>query len=119
MKIKLSDAELNVMQILWHNGPLRAAAVAETAKKEIGWETNTTYTLINRLVKKGAIKRSDPGYLCETELTESEVCMHETKSLLNKMYNGSLNLLVKSFLSEESISETELEELRKLIDEKR
>ena len=119
LKIKLSDAELQVMQILWSKGAMRAAAVAEIAHEEIGWETNTTYTLINRLVKKGAVKRVDPGYICETILTESEVCIDETKRFLNKMYNGSLNLLVKSFLSDQSISENELEELRKLINEKR
>lgn len=119
MTKKLSDAEISVMQIIWEHGTSRAAEIAQIAHDQIGWETNTTYTLINRLIKKGAVKRTNPGFVCETLLSETEVRLSETKGLLNRMYAGSLPLMVKSFLDEKNLSNTELDELRKLIDEKR
>jgi BlaI family penicillinase repressor len=116
MENKLSDAEFIVMEIIWQQGEMKATKVADSAKEKTGWEKNTTYTLISRLINKGAIKRSEPGFICSPLVNKSEIRRDETKSFLNKMYDGSINLLVKSFLNEQKISDSELAELKKLID---
>lgn len=115
MDIKLSFAEFNVMKVLWQTGSMKAIDIANITKDQIGWEKNTTYTLINRLIKKGAIKRTEPNFICESIINQSEVQIAESKSFLDKMYNGSLNMFVKAFLSENELSDEEIAELKNII----
>lgn len=119
MEIKLSDSELLVMKMLWAENNQHASDLAEKAKALTGWEKNTTYTLIQRLIKKKAIKRHDNGFICEALIDEQQVKKEETRNFLNKLYDGSFHMLVKSFLADESVSEEELEDLRQLLNEKK
>ena len=59
--VKLFDSELKVMDILWKEGDVPAKHVAEVLTGELGWNKNTTYTLIKRCIKKGAIERFEPS----------------------------------------------------------
>ena len=58
MGIKLYDSELKVMEILWKEGELTAGHIAKILKEEIGWNRNTTYTVIKKCIEKGAVERS-------------------------------------------------------------
>ena len=62
MDVKLFDSELKVMSVLWRDGDVPAKTIAKLLTEELGWNVNTTYTLIKRCIKKGAIERSDPGF---------------------------------------------------------
>ena len=117
MKQKLSEAELAVMEILWDEGPMRAGRITEVAGEKHGWERNTVYTLINRLIKKGAVKREEPNFLCTPIIQKDEIRKQETQKLLEKMYGGSINIFMKSFLAESKISDEEYEELKRLIED--
>lgn len=117
MEIKLSDAENRIMEILWRTGEERAAFIADVAQREIGWEKNTTYTFLNRLIKKGAVKRRDPGFLCSALYNREEALSSQAQDMVEKLYNGSLGLFVQSFLDGGTITPKEKEELRKLIDD--
>ncbi len=64
MEVKLFDSELKVMGVLWREGDVTAKHIAEVLKEEVGWNKNTTYTLIKRCIQKGAIERSEPGFMC-------------------------------------------------------
>ena len=64
MDVKLFDSELKVMGVLWREGDAPARHIAQVLAEEVGWNVNTTYTLIKRCIKKGAIERTDPGFLC-------------------------------------------------------
>ncbi len=57
MGIKLYDSELKVMEILWKEGELTAGQIAKILKEEIGWNRNTTYTVIKKCIEKGAVER--------------------------------------------------------------
>ena len=61
MEVKLFDAELKVMDVLWEKGDTPAREIARKLTEELGWNVNTTYTLIKRCINKGAIRRSEPG----------------------------------------------------------
>ena len=63
--IKLFDSERKVMEVLWREGTLTAGQVVKILKEEIGWNRNTTYTVIKKCVEKGAIKRADPVFVFE------------------------------------------------------
>ena len=96
--LRLHEGELNVMELLWSNKSLAAKDIAKIIKEYIGWEKNTTYTVINRLIEKGAVKREDPGFICKALISKRTVQNIETKALLDKVYNGSLNNFLVEYL---------------------
>lgn len=71
-EIRLHDGELNVMELLWSNKELAARDISKIIKEYIGWEKNTTYTVIKRLIDKGAIVREDPGFICKANVTKKK-----------------------------------------------
>ena len=79
--IRLHEGELNVMELLWSNKALAAKDIAKIIKEYIGWEKNTTYTVIKRLIDKGAIEREDPGFICRAIISKSTIQEIETKAL--------------------------------------
>ena len=64
MDVKLFDSELKVMDALWRERDFTAKQSAGILAGETGWNTNTTYTLIKRCIKKGAIARSESHFMC-------------------------------------------------------
>ena len=116
MNSKLSDAEMTIMQILWSHGKQRATHIADMAKEQIGWEKNTTYTFLHRLIKKGAVIRHDPGFHCEAACEREAVLSKEAHGIVEKLYNGSIEMFVHAFLNGKPITANERERLQKLID---
>lgn len=118
-EIRLHEGELNVMELLWSNKNLAAKDIAKIIKEYIGWEKNTTYTVIKRLIDKGAIKREEPGFICKASISKRAVQSIETKALLNKLYNGSLATFMSEYLKNQDLSRAELLELERIVGEKR
>lgn len=118
-EIRLHEGELNVMELLWSNKNLAAKDIAKIIKEYIGWEKNTTYTVIKRLIDKGAIKREEPGFICKAAISKRTVQNIETKVLLNKLFNGSLATFMSDYLKNQDLSRAELLELERIVGEKR
>ena len=114
--MKFSDNDFAVMNLIWEAGEIPAIEIAEHLAKEKGWKKPTVYTLLDRLIKKGAIKRTDPDYICTALVKKEDVRTDETEGLLSRLYNGSAKLLVSGFIKDKRLSEDELKELRELID---
>jgi len=74
MDVKLFDSELKVMSVLWREGDLTAKCITDILKEETGWNMNTTYTLIKRCIKKGAIERSELNFMCHALIPKEAVC---------------------------------------------
>lgn len=117
-EIRLHEGELNVMELLWSNKALAAKDISKIIKEYIGWEKNTTYTVIKRLIDKGAVKREDPGFICRAAISKRTVQNIETKALLNKLYNGSLSTFLNEYLKNQDLSRSELMELEQIVCEK-
>lgn len=117
-QIKLFDSELRLMEIIWSKSPISAKEVSLIAAKEIGWNKNTTYTVLKKLVEKNAVKRIDPNFICEPLITRDQVQSEETRKLIDRLYEGSLKTFFSSFLQKEKLSEEEIEELKKIIKER-
>ena len=115
--VKLFDSELKVMDVLWRKGDLPAKAIAKTLTEEIGWNVNTTYTLIKRCIAKEAIERSEPGFMCRALVSKEQVQQEETQELIDKVFDGSADKLFASLLGGRRISREQLEQLRRMIDE--
>lgn len=113
-ELRLHEGELNIMELLWSNKELAAKDISKIIKEYIGWEKNTTYTVIKRLIDKGAIQRTDPGFICSAIVTQRSVREIETKRLLDQFYNGSLQTFISEYLKNQSLSAGDIAELQKL-----
>ncbi len=116
MEEKLFDSEAKVMQILWQRGAISAKEVSLIAADTIGWNKNTTYTVIKKLEAKGYLRREDPGFICTARLTREQVCREETRGLIDRLFGGSKKALFAALIEEEPLSAEELEALRRMID---
>ena len=115
MSIKLFDSELKVMDVLWREGDATAKHISDVLKEEVGWNMNTTYTLIKRCIKKGAINRSEPNFMCHALIPKTQVQEAETDELINKIYDGSADKLFAALLGRKKLSAEQLEKLRQII----
>ena len=117
MDSKLFDSELKVMDILWKRGDTPAKEVAKALTNELGWNVNTTYTLIKRCIKKGAIERAEPGFMCHALVPKSAVQETETDELINKIYDGSVDKLFAALLGRKKLSAEQIEKLKQIVGE--
>jgi BlaI family penicillinase repressor len=117
-EIRLHDGELNVMELLWSNKELAARDISKIIKEYIGWEKNTTYTVIKRLIDKGAIVREDPGFICKANVTKKKIQETETNILLDKFYSGSLVNFINSYMMNYRMNEEERAALLQLAQRK-
>lgn len=118
-EIRLHEGELNVMELLWSNKALAAKDISKIIKEYIGWEKNTTYTVIKRLIDKGAVTREDPGFICKAVITKREIQDIETQALFNKLYSGKLASFIEEYLRNQRLDSTELLELERIISEQK
>ena len=115
MEIKLFDSELKVMDVLWKEGDTTAKQISDSLKDRVGWNMNTTYTLIKRCIAKGAIERSEPNFLCHAIIPKEQVQEQETTELINKVFNGSADLLFASLLNRKNLSAEEIDRLKQIV----
>ena len=113
-ELRLHEGELNIMELLWSNTELAAKDISKLIKEYIGWEKNTTYTVIKRLIDKGAVQRTDPGFICSALVSQRSVREIETKRLIDQFYNGSLQTFISEYLKNQSLSAGDIAELQKL-----
>ncbi len=114
-EMRLHEGELNVMELLWSNKVLAAKDISKIIKEYIGWEKNTTYTVIKRLIDKGAVTREDPGFLCRAKVSKKDVQEIETKVLLSKMYNDSLTNFITEYLGNRRLTTEQVIELQRVL----
>ena len=115
MDIKLFDSELKVMEVLWKEGDLPAGQIAKILKEEIGWNRNTTYTVIKKCVEKGAARRYEPNFMCGAVISREQVQECETEELIGKMFGGSKEKFFAAFLDEKRLSGEEIENLKRMV----
>jgi len=116
--IKLFDSELKLMEILWGNEPISARDISLIAAKSLGWNKNTTYTVINKLVGKKYVLRSEPNFICTSTIRKEDVAASETKNLIEKLYEGSKKAFFAAFIQDGSLTDEELDDLKKLIEKR-
>lgn len=116
MSEKLFDSEIKVMEIIWEKGPLSAKEISLIAADSIGWNKNTTYTVIKKLEAKGFIRRDEPGFICTPLVSRKQMQKQETESLINKFFGGSKKALFSALIDKEDLTDEQAEELQRLID---
>lgn len=117
MEIKLFDSELKVMEALWKEGDLTAGQLAKILKEQTGWNRNTTYTVIKKLVEKGAVERYEPNFTCKAIISKGQVQQQEASELIDKLFDGSTEVFLSAFLGGKRMSKEEIDRLKQIVEE--
>ena len=117
---QISEAEYEVMKVIWNKYPISTNEIVEEITKSKEWNVRTVHTLIARLDKKGAISHKKYGriYIYSPVVNKKDYLKYESKSFLNKFYNGAVNKMVMNFIENDMLSSAEIDELKKILGDK-
>ena len=113
--MKLYDSELKIMDVLWRRGDAPAREIASELKQTVGWNVNTTYTLIKRCIAKEAIERREPGFVCHALVSQETVQQEETQELIDRVFSGSADKLFAALVGGKQVSQETLRRLRDML----
>lgn len=118
---QISEAEWEVMRVLWANAPQTANDVCAALADSSTWSPRTIKTLLNRLVNKGALNYTRQGrvYHYRPAVSESACIRAASRSFLKRVFGGALTPMLAHFLEEERLTVKEIAELRSMLDERR
>lgn len=120
--IQISESELEVMKLLWKNGEMTSPQIVEKLLKTSEWKDKTILTLINRLVKKGAVnakKENSKAFIYSANIDEEEYKVEQSNSLVERLFNGSISLMMSNFVKSNNITDTDIEELKKILESRK
>ena len=114
----ISNSEFEVLQALWRVHPADAISIVKELNRSKEWHEKTVKTLLGRMVKKGAIKFAKEGrtYIYTPILQIEEYKHKESKSLIERLFNGRIAPLVTGFAKDKNLSKQDIDELKQLID---
>lgn len=114
---QISEAEYEIMKVLWNNAPISTNEVTDRLTKTTSWNPKTIHTLLKRLVQKGAITYRKEGrvFVYTPLLEKKEYLKKENDHFLDRFYNGKISSMVTNYINSEHIPNEDLAELRKLL----
>lgn len=120
MMKKLGEAELEIMQVIWKtNVPVTSSFILKELQERRKWQLSTLMTSLSRLVDKGFLScdRATGNNLYSSIISENDFKAKESKSFLEKLYNNSIQNMVATLYSNKAIKDTDMNELRKYLDD--
>lgn len=118
---KVTESELEILKVVWKLNKATTSEIVSELIKKTSWSPRTIQTLISRLSNKGVLgieKLNRKTYIYYSLITEEEYKNFANESLLNKLYNGSLNLMMTTFIKNTKLTETDINYLKNLLDER-
>lgn len=114
---QISEAEFEVMKIVWKYAPISTNEITERLIKTTTWSPKTVQTLIKRLVNKGVIsyEKHSRVFVYTPLIKESDYIGQESKSFLDRFYDGNISSMLSAFIENDKLSETEIETLRSIL----
>jgi BlaI family penicillinase repressor len=118
-RVSISEAESVVLTVLWRTGAMTADAVVAALADQQDWQESTIKTLLNRLLKKGAIHARKDGrrYVYSPLITREQWLSTESEGLLDRLFGGRIAPLVAHFSKHRKLSKKDIAELKRLIEE--
>lgn len=114
---QISEAEWQVMQVLWDRAPLTGSEVADALCERMQWHPKTVKTLLGRLVRKGALRYREEAnrYLYRPVHPRERFVAAETQSFLERVFGGDATPALVHFVETADLSDEDIEELRTLL----
>jgi BlaI family penicillinase repressor len=109
----LTGAEWNVMECLWASSPRTGREATEYLEKSVGWTKSTTLTMLRRMTEKGLIKCDGSGEvrLYSPLVAREDAAMRETGDFINRVYKGSVGLMMSAMTEKQMLTKDEIDEL--------
>ena len=116
-EVRVSDAELELLQLLWDDSPLGASDLAERLRPDRNWNITTVKTLLSRLVTKGAVSAQRDGRrnLYRPAVAREMIAGRQAGGLIDRLFGGRVSPLVAQLAEQRKIDPTDLAELEALI----
>jgi predicted transcriptional regulator len=117
--VPISEAESIVMEVIWAKSPIPTEDVVAALEHHGKWQEATVKTLLNRLLKKGALKARKDGrrYLYSPILTRDQWLATESHGFLDRLFGGRVAPLVSHFSQQKKLGKKDIEDLKRLIQE--
>lgn len=116
MKIpKIHESEYRFCLILWEHEPVTAVELVKLCQEQLGWKRTTTYTVIKRLGERGILMNENGQITSVISKEEAQAC--EIDELVEKKFEGSVPAFIAAFTKRTKISEKELDEVQRMIDQ--
>lgn len=115
--IRLTEAEWAVMECLWEKEPRTGREVVQWLGKRMGWTRSTSLTLLRRLEAKGAVAGEADGdrKVFRPLIRREDAALRETESLLDRVYKGSVSLMVSALTKKQPLRQEEIDELYSIL----
>ena len=119
MTERISDAEYQVMEVLWEQSPLTAAEVADRAGPTRDWNIRTVKTLLARLLAKGALGYEEDGrrYLYRPLIERADYVATESRKLVDRLFGGRITPLVAQLAERDELTPEDIAEIEALLKE--
>lgn len=117
--MSISEAEATIMDVLWRGSPRTAEDILAEVGPVQGWQEGTVKSLLNRLLKKKAVRAEREGrrYLYTPLLSRDKYVSQQSKGLLDRLFGGRVAPLVAHFSEQRKLSKKDIAELRQLLQE--
>lgn len=117
--IKLTASEWNILNCLWEQSPRTVMQISSELEKTVGWTRSTTITTLHRMEAKGLVRCEQAGRgRAYVPLVERErAVVAETKSFLDRVYQGSVGMMMSAMARQEGLSRDQITQLRAILDE--
>jgi len=113
--IQMGAVESRFADIIWENEPITAAELARRSEEVLGWKKTTSYTVLKRLCGKGIFKNENG--LVHSLISRDEFYTLRSRKFVEDTFNGSLPAFLAAFSAKKALSEEEVAQLRRIVDE--
>jgi BlaI family transcriptional regulator, penicillinase repressor len=119
-KIKISQSEWDIMEVIWEQSPLSASEIFERLESKTDWNVKTVRSFLDRLVQKQAVKKGKiHGINVFEPIPKRQQCLRkESRSFLDRFFQGNPASMISHFIEHEGLSEEDVSKLQHLLDSK-
>ena len=114
---RLTPMEAKFAELIWTNEPIPSGDLVRLCEAELNWKKSTTYTMLKRLERKGIFKNNDG--IVVALVKEDGFYAAQSKQFVDETFAGSLPKFLAAFTRGAKLSQREINELERLIDEHR
>lgn len=114
---KLGEIEMRFADLIWSREPISSGELVKLCEKELSWKKSTTYTILRRLCERGIFQNKDGAVT--SLISKQEFMSLQSEAFVEETFQGSLPKFLAAFAMRKKLSDKEIAEIQKLIDENR